>query len=114
MKKKREKLGEFGSEMSGDPKAKIRVLVQEYKELFKDEFQLFLDGIKGKADMQETDFGEAKRMDYVDRVLYEIPATLDTMFNTRLNSEEMKYYKSKEGARWFAKAFREFTIVNKL
>lgn len=51
---------------------------------------------------------------YLGQLATEIPETLDNLIQEGLNEEEWLYYKSKEGTRWFAKRFREFSPAEKI
>lgn len=66
------------------------------------------------------DFASAKLQGSPDtRALFEIPVDLHEMLVTNLSEEEMEWFKAggrdrKEGALWFAKTFKDFTLPNKI
>lgn len=101
--------------MTKETKEKIKECVKAYEDIFVYEFNQFKVGIREKRNqLRDQKFGETKGMDFVDRVLYEVPVTLYEIFIRRLSPDDMKQLKSKKGARWFAKAFPEYRIVEKI
>jgi hypothetical protein len=92
-------------------KEKLKKIVQNYCILFADELRLFKMQTNHKI---SRDTGELKYTDMVRRPLYEIPENLDKMIKKGLNDEEKEYLKSIEGGRWFAKTFKEFSLITKI
>lgn len=83
---------------------KIQDAVSFYVDFFKDDYKNFLEYMKdrGEACSMESDYFEAKVAEY--------PEILDTMFITRLDAEELKWFKTKKGIRWFTKVYPAFGI----
>lgn len=87
-------------------------------DLYPDEFQQFKKGVRIKREQQRTKFGETN-LDYAERIIHEVPATLFAMLKVRLSEEDMAWLwseddKSKEGVRWFAKTFKDFQVTEKV
>ena len=97
-----------------DIKFKITQLVESYKVFYKTEFNDFVKGHKAKLELKKNKWGEVKGMDMVERRVYEIPETLFSIFQIRLDPEEIAFLYSKKGALWFAKEFPEFRYTEKV
>jgi len=97
-----------------DAKRKITDLVKSYKAFYKTEFDDFSKALKVKVELKKNKWGEVKGMDILERKVYEIPETLFSIFQVRLNSEETAFLYSKKGALWFAKEFPEFRYTDKV
>ena len=95
-------------------KAKIKLLVKDYMSVFTEEFNEFRGAAKEKISLQNTKFGEVKGGGLVERVLHEIPETLYVIIMKHRDESEFKWYQSKEGARWFAKNFKQFNVTEKV
>ncbi len=95
-------------------KEKIKNIVDSYKEIFKDEYALFLKQMEEVKDTQATEFAEVGNGGLLERKLLEYPATLEDMIKNDLSVEEFQEFKSKEGSRWFADTFKEFKVPEKL
>jgi hypothetical protein len=103
---------------------KITNLVEDYIEMFPQEYQNFRDGMKQKVELQQGDFSEMEGSDVIDRALFEIPETLYSIFQTKLTDEEYHYLfpkpdknfkeTNKEGPRWFARKFKAFRLTKKV
>lgn len=109
----RKKLSKFGSSDPIDSQARITILVTEYEQVFKAEYDAFLIGMRQKKALQDNAFAETG-MDVAERLLFEVPATLHSMFSSRLSIEDMEYFNSKKGARWFAKTFPQYRVSEKV
>lgn len=99
--------------MSLGTKEKIALLVKGYIEKFPDEFAVFKMAVREKRDLSVNPTG-ALKTDFLLRALYDIPETLDDIFNLNLTDEEKGEFRTKEGARWFAKTFRAFRVIEKV
>lgn len=97
-----------------DAKQKIIELVNSYKAFYPLEFLEFSKAQKVKLGMKLNKWGEVKGVDILERKVYEIPETLFSIFQIRLNSEETAFLYSKQGALWFAKQFPEFRYTEKI
>jgi len=95
-------------------KEKITELVTTYTEVYRTEYNAFLEGFKITQDKQLGDYSEVKNSDLIERAVAEWPETLDVIFGNRLTPEEDKYLRSKEGIRWFIKTFKQFRISKKV
>ena len=95
-----------------DAQLKIKGVVDGYKLIYSDEYSFVVKQIKDKRLLNNT-YAETK-MDYAERALTEVPETLFTLFHKTLTEDEMAYYASREGTRWFAKTFPEFRSGEKL
>lgn len=90
---------------------KISQLVAEYKRVFPDEYEDFLKYAQYVRDTQATKYAELNMPEsLVQRKLGEVPETLFTALQMKLYPNEMEYFKSKEGSRWFYKKHKEFRI----
>jgi DNA replication protein DnaD len=103
----------FTNKNMNDPQIKIKGIVKDYKELFPDEYNSVVEYLKKKR-VNTKKFAEVKGSDIVQRLLYEIPETLQTILSSRLNEDEKKWFESVTGGRWFADNFREFVLAEKL
>ena len=92
----------------------IKLLVDEYKRVFADEFASFLVAMRPKRNAQTNKFSEIKGNDFIVRALYEIPETLSTILLLKLSDDDYKWLRTKEGGRWFAKSFKEFRLSEKV
>ena len=55
-----------------------------------------------------------KQTDFIERALCEYPTNLWDIINANTTPEEMIQFTSKEGARWFVRSYKEFSLVNKI
>lgn len=93
---------------------KIKEIIKTYITLFNVEYRLFT---KQQRELREgliNEFAANKGDNLIERRLFDVPATLHTMLIEKLDGENLKYFKSKEGARWFAKSFKEFRTAQKI
>ena len=88
---------------------KISDIVGEYQEVFEEEYQLFCGAMIGKRDLQKNDLATTGLEGTIEQLAYEIPLTLSEMFNDMLNEEEKAYLKSRDGALWFGRTFKQFS-----
>lgn len=96
-------------------KNRIKNLVAGYKELFPDEYKAVVSFIERNRKLQENEFASMKQEHaMLERGLYEIPEKLSTILIKELKDEELKFFKSKEGGRWFAKQFPQFALAIKV
>lgn len=96
---------------------RIMEIVDDYKVMFPDEYRAFVIQQKEMRDGLINELASFQGDEMVQRKLFDMPATLHSLLNTKLTDEEFKYLlsdKSKSGARWFAKTFKEFRSANKL
>lgn len=94
--------------MSTTAKQLIGAYVDEYKRTFPSEWSGFLRSNADKLRASNDDFGEVMGSDLVERKLFEMPETLYTILTLRLSKDDMDWFRTKEGSRWFAKAYPQF------
>lgn len=89
---------------------KIIALVTDYIRLFPGEYMDFKRGIKMKASLKHDKYATLKGADFIERELGEMPETLWGILKLKLTSDELGYFDTKEGNRWFFGYFRDFRI----
>lgn len=102
------------SSVRNQTKLKIKGIVDYYKRLFPGEYWAVIEQVKKNRDNQMNQFGSIKGNDFVERALVETPETLNAMFDLRLDDSETLEFKSKKGMRWFANAYPEFKLAEKI
>lgn len=101
--------------MHEDTQSKINTIANAYKRYYKDEYEAVTRQIKMNREKMGNKFGDlSKKMDTVERPLTEVPETLIFLFQKALSDDEMAYYLSKDGTRWFGKSFPEFRLTHKI
>lgn len=93
---------------------RIKNIVHGYKELFPEEYKVTVKAVEMQRRIQKDEFGSTQNSGNIQRALLEYPETLSTMLIQQLNEEELTYFKSKEGARWFARTFPMFSLATKI
>lgn len=94
---------------------RIRNIVGGYKELFPQEYEATVNFIADNRRLQENEFASLKKeQNMLERALFELPETLDTMLIKELSTDELTWFKSKTGGRWFAKSFPQFALAVKI
>lgn len=81
--------------------------------MFPDEYKKVCEAVVMLRKMQEDEFATVKGEHAgvsAQRALYEMSENLYQSLQTQLDGEELGYFKSKEGARWFIKQFKEFSL----
>lgn len=89
------------------------MLVEEYERLFPAEFTQFQVGMRAKK-AQGSVNGAIKGMDYIERLVCEWPETLDTVFKKQLSPDDEAWLYTKEGIRWFARKFPQYSVIQKV
>jgi len=81
--------------------------------MFPDEYKLVVAYLSAEKEKNKNKFASISHDTVMRRKIYEIPDTLNKMFNKYLSEEELVLMKDKESgkefARWFAKRFPEFS-----
>lgn len=101
-------------------KAHITQIVNDYRRLFPEDYKTVCEGIAlQRSLLLDDEFGVAQGTGSEMRALFEIPVDLSEMLIMQLSEEEMEWFKAgggdrKQGARWFAKEFKEFTLPKKI
>lgn len=92
-------------------KDKIKLIVEEYQEVFKEEYTIFCNAMIDKKDLQVTEFASGVAD---GQFAYEIPETLHNMLQDMLTESEKQELKSKEMAQWFGRTFNQFSPAKKI
>jgi hypothetical protein len=91
-------------------KKKIRRIVANYKLLNPEDYKLTRKAVDMKRKLlQDPRFGTGENIDM--RALFEISETLSTSLIRGLDTEASNWFKSKEGGRWFARTYGEFSLA---
>lgn len=88
-------------------------IVSLYKRMFPQEYKQVCEAVVMLRKMQEDEYASVKGEHAgvsAQRALIEMPENLYNSLQTQLDGEELGWFKSKEGARWFIKQFREFSL----
>lgn len=94
-----------------DAKAKITEIVGTYIQLCPDEYFAFKDSIEEKrGNLTDRKFGTASHSGMEMRALFDMPVTLHDLLVKQLNEDQLEWFKSKDGARWFANTFKVFML----
>lgn len=91
--------------------ARIKNLVSGYKTLFPEEYAAVCDAVIMQRQLQKDELASTKGEHVLGRKLYEISEKLYMSFVKELDSDELAYFKSTEGARWFTKTFTQFALT---
>lgn len=97
-------------------KEHITEIVEEYIKLFPADFATFKKAMEMQRHMlKDEEYGKAEGSSGQMRALFEMPVDLSEMLIMQLTPEEMEWFKvggnnRKEGAHWFAKKFKAFTL----
>lgn len=103
--------------MKDQLKQKLEALTLKYIEVYPEEYNLVVKQIEANKEKNADDFASVGNEKMVNRKIHEIPATLDTIFITKLTADELAFMKGMEGkeiARWFATRFPEFSASKKI
>lgn len=95
-------------------KNKIRKIVSDYIRIYPLEYENFNKGMRVKQGLQKNKFSKVDGSDLVERLLFEIPETLDTLISLKLTPEELEAFRSRQGSIWFAKNFAAFRMPEKV
>jgi hypothetical protein len=100
--------------MTKDIKQKVTAIVEEYKKLFRSEYNDFLEAQTDKKENLNTKWAETKGTDYLIRHLIEVPETLFVLIKRRLSDEDYQWYETLEAKEWFGATFPEFLMSEKV
>ncbi len=93
----------------------ITAVVRNYIKRYPREYSLFKGQNIKRSHSQKNKFASVgKGQGALERKITEVPETLFTMMTVNLPLEDMEYYKSKNGTRWFAGQFPEFRIAGRI
>ena len=93
---------------------RIKNIVEAYKLGFPNEYRIVCDGVIMNRKIQADEIGTIKGEHSgasAQRALFELPEALYQSMYDALDGDEITYFKSKEGGRWFAKAFPMFSLT---
>lgn len=89
-------------------KNKITELVKNYMAMFPEEFELVKKELAAKRTKNRDKFAAIEGTDVLQRAIHEIPMTLETVLSTKLKDDELQWFRTIAGARWFARKFPVF------
>lgn len=106
-------VNEFSYQSQGDVKAKITMYTDAYKDVFKAEYEMFLKAQKAKVSglREYNKHAKLNGTDYIERQLGEMPETLFTILEKQLTGDELRWFSTKDGKRWFFTRFPEFAVA---
>jgi len=110
-------VAQAGKEFIMEKKTKVNIdeCVKAYQDVLSWEYAEFLKAIRVKREALKDDkLGTMKNTDMIERVLYEIPASLFDILTRRLDVQELKELRTKQGARWFAKTYPQYRLVKQI
>lgn len=93
---------------------KIISIVNKYIKKNYEEYSAVCKQIKEHREKQKNKYASTGKDNFLGQLATEVPETLDYALQEGLTEEEWIYYKSKEGTRWFAKHFKEFSPAEKI
>lgn len=92
---------------------RILNLVEVYKIAFPQEYKWACEGVIMQRKMLADETGKVRGEHSgasAQRALFECPEKLYQTFVDGLDSDELNYFKSIEGARWFTKSVPQFAL----
>lgn len=95
--------------MSVKAKKNIEAIVAKYIFAYPDDYAAVVKAVEAMHHMMVDDFASTKDTENM-RGLYETPEELYAMFLIELDEWDMKWFKTKDGGRWYAKKFKEFAL----
>lgn len=88
--------------------------VELYKRMFPQEYKVACNGVIMQRQMLQDETASIKGEHSgasTQRQLLELPEKLYMSISNVLDGEELTYFKSKEGSRWFSKKVPEFCVA---
>lgn len=96
-------------------KQKIEPIVRVYKELYPTAYKVVCAACKAKRNNLKNKYGDlTDKTDIIERPLLEYPENIYTALVKSLSPEEMTWFSSKAGVRWFGRKYPEFLITDKI
>lgn len=92
------------------PREQVRQYTEAYRSLYVQEYEAFKAQTKMKRDTMRDQYATIKGGDFVERALVDFPETLFEMFTDDCRI----YLRDKDALRWFARAFPEFRLADKI
>lgn len=87
-------------------KDNIRKIVEDYSKNNAQEFEMLKDIVVMKRAAYAEGFEKGTDM----RPLYELTETLHSLLVEKLEEDEMRWFKTKQGAHWFIKEYKIFAL----
>ena len=96
-------------------KEKIRQCVAHYMKTHAAEFAAYKQSLAVQKDtLVDSKFAQVKNTDFLLRKLTEYPENLFFLIQNALTEDEKEWWRTKEGGRWFAKSFKQFSVADKI
>lgn len=101
---------ELDSSQKNAVKKKITAAIKLYHRDFREEAELFYSYVAQK----KNSFDDVVHTDHaIERALFEMPENLHGLIAMNLEPQELVWFKTKDGGRWFAKTFDKYALVSK-
>lgn len=100
--------------MSTAYKTQIKKIVKEYIGAFPNDYATFIQWMNEQRHNAANDFDEIKGSEMVGRKLFEMPEDLYAMMKVNLDDGGFTWFRSKDGAQWFAQTFPKFRSSKKV
>lgn len=94
-------------------KKHITLLVNLYIKSHPLDYESFVKGVAMMRALTQDEFATLYGS-HDTRALFEMPEDLHNDLVMGLNEEEMVWFKSKIGGRWFAKTFKDFALAESI
>lgn len=92
-------------------KQKVRNAVSAYQKQYPQEYSDVISLVARKRKDLHNQYGAALGDHAFERILYEIPETLNNIFVFNLTDDQLLWMKTKTGARWFTRTFKQFALA---
>lgn len=90
----------------------ITVAVRGFHEKHREEAELFYQYVREKRGGLHNDMGDTGGDHAIERALFEMPVGLYEVLMKTLKPEQMIWFNTKEGSRWFAKNFQAYSLLD--
>lgn len=90
-------------------KKKIQRVVAAFKKRYPDDYRMVTEAVKVKRSMTADQFARIEGTHM--RALFEMPEDLHSDLVMALDPDEIVWFKTNEGGRWFASTFKEFSLA---
>jgi len=92
---------------------KIIKITDEYIKRNYKEYCAVCESLKDKRQIQQDEFASTKGKNYINQLAIVIPESLDNLLQSKLEDDEWRYFKSKQGVEWYANRFKEFSPITR-
>lgn len=92
----------------------IRTAVADYVKMFPDEYRDLLYTIHIQKQNMQDEMATIKKTHAIKRALFTISEKLNAMIEKKLSTDELVEFKTKDGGRWFAKEYPQFSLTKKV